>query len=178
MIDESIPVVKKAYGLSREQAAVVKEYIDEMLEKDFIRPRNLPYAAPVLIVQKSEGDLQVCVNYRALNTLTIKNRNTPLLVQETFARLSSAKIYSKFDIITAVDEIRIREGDEEKTVFHIRYGLYEYIVMPFGLCNAPGTFQSFINETLWEFLDNFCTSYLDDILIYSESISAHTKYLQ
>ena len=118
----------------------MKEYIDEMLGKGFIRPSKSPYAAPVLIVKKPEGGLRVYVDYRALNALTIKNRNTPPLIQETFARLCSAKIYSKFDIIAAFNEIRIREGDEEKTAFHTRYGLFEYVVMPFGLCNAPGIF--------------------------------------
>ena len=106
----------------------MKEYIDEMLGKGFIRPSNSPYAVPVLIVKKPEGGLRVCLDYRALNALTIKNRNTPPLIWEVFARLSSAKIYSKFDIIAAFNEIRIQEGDEEKTAFHTRYELYEYVV--------------------------------------------------
>ena len=143
----------------------MKEYIDEILGKDFIRPSNSPYVAPVLMVKMPERGFQVCVDYYALNALTIKNRNTPPLIRETFARFFSTKIYSKFDIIAAFNEIRIREGDEEKTAFHSRYKLYEYVVMSFGLCNAPETFQSYINETLREFLDDFCTSYLDDILI-------------
>ncbi len=107
-----------------------------MLGKSFIRPSNSPYSAPVLIVKKREGVLRVCVDYHLLNAFTIKNRNTPLFIQETFACFSSAKIYSKFDIIAAFNEIRIREADEEKTAFHSRYGLYEYVVMPFGLCNT------------------------------------------
>ena len=148
MIDKSTLVVKKAYGLSREQVAVVKKYIDKMLEKNFICPRNSPYAAPVLIVKKLERGLRVYVNYRVLNALTIQNRNTPFLIWETFARFSSAKIYSKFDIIAAFNEIPIQERDIEKTAFHTRYRLYEYIVMSFCLCNASKTFQSYINKTL------------------------------
>ena len=174
----STPVAKKAYGLSRDQAAVVKGYIDEMLGKQYIRPSTSPYAAPVLIVKKPDGGLRVCVDYRALNALTIKNRNAPPLIRETLSRLCSAKIYSKFDIIAAFNEIRIKEGDEHKTAFLTRYGLFEYVVMPFGLCNAPGTFQAFINETLREHLDVFCTAYVDDILIYSNSHAEHTLHVK
>ena len=168
---------KKAYGLNRQQAMVVKEYTDEMLGKGFIRESTSHYAAPVLIVKKPGGGLRVCVDYRALNALTVKNRNAPPLIRETLARLSSAKIYSKFDIVAAFNEVRIKEGDEHKTAFLTRYGLFEYVVMPFGLCNAPGTFQAFINSTLREYLDDFCTSYLDDILIYSDNKEEHIAHV-
>lgn len=167
------PPAKKAYGLSRDQAMVVKKYIDDMLGKGYIRPSTSEYAAPVLIVKKPDGGLRVCVDYRALNGLTIKNRNAPPLIRDTLARLCSAKYFSKFDIIAAFNEIRMRHGDEKKTAFLTRYGLFEYVVMPFGLCNAPGTFQSFINATLHEYLDDFCTSYMDDILIYSRTREEH-----
>lgn len=177
LIPGAKPPAKKAYGLSREQASVVKKYVDEMLGKGFIRPSHSPYAAPVLIVKKPEGGLRVCIDYRALNALTIKNRNAPPLIRETLARLCSAKYFSKFDIIAAFNEIRMREGDEEKTAFLTRYGLFEYVVMPFGLCNAPGTFQAFINDTLREYLDEFCSGYLDDILIYSDTYEDHVTHV-
>ena len=173
----ALPPAKKAYGMSREQASVVKKYIDDMLGKGYIRPSTSPYAAPVLIVKKPDGGLRVCVDYRALNALSIKNRNAPPLIRETLSRLCRAKRYTKFDIIAAFNEIRIKEGHEEKTAFLTRYGLYEYVVMPFGLCNAPGTFQAFINEVLREYLDVFCTAYLDDILIYSDTIEDHTSHV-
>lgn len=178
LIAGSKPPAKRAYGMSREQALVVKEYIDEMLGKGFIRPSTSPYAAPVLIVKKPDGGIRICVDYRALNALTIRNRNAPPLIKDTLARLCAAKIYSKFDIIAAFNEIRIKKGHEEKTAFLTRYGLYEYVVMPFGLCNAPATFQAFINETLREYLDVFCTAYLDDILIYSNSMAEHIRHVQ
>lgn len=136
-----------------------------MLGKDFICPSNLPYVAPVLIIKKLKGGLQVCVYYCAVNTLTIKNWNIFFLIWKTFTCFSSAKIYSKFDIIVTFNKIYIQEGDEEKTTFHARYGLYKYIVIFFGLYNIPETFQSYINKILWEFLDNFYIAYLDDILI-------------
>ena len=171
------PPAKKAYGLSRDQAFVVKKYIDDMLGKGYIRPSTSDYAAPVLIVKKPDGGLRVCVDYRALNALTVKNRNAPPLIRDTLARLCSAKYFSKFDIIAAFNEIRMRQGDEKKTAFLTRYGLFEYVVMPFGLCNAPGTFQSFINATLHEFLDDFCTSYMDDILVYSNTRDEHVAHV-
>lgn len=172
------PPAKRAYGMSREQAAVVKAYVDEMLGKGYIRPSTSPYAAPVLIVKKPDGGLRICVDYRALNSLTVKNRNAPPLIRETLAKLCSAKIFSKFDIIAAFNEIRMKEGDEEKTAFLTRYGLFEYMVMPFGLCNAPSTFQAFINEVLREYLDNFCSAYLDDILVYSNSKEEHVEHVK
>lgn len=171
------PPAKRAYGLSRDQASVVKEYIEEMLGKDYIRPSTSPYAAPVLIVKKPDGGLRVCVDYRALNALTVPNRNAPPLIKETLAKLCAAKIYSKFDIIAAFNEIRVKRGDEHKTAFLTRYGLFEYNVMPFGLCNAPATFQAFINEVLREYLDVFCTAYLDDILIYSNTMHEHISHV-
>lgn len=175
--DGATPPAKRAYGLSRDQASVVKEYIEEMLGKGYIRPSTSPYAAPVLIVKKPDGGLRVCVDYRALNALTIPNRNAPPLIKETLAKLCAAKVYSKFDIIAAFNEVRMKEGHERKTAFLTRYGLYEYTVMPFGLCNAPATFQAFINEALREYLDVFCTAYLDDILIYSDSEEEHITHV-
>ena len=134
------PLVKRAYGFSREQATVVKKYIKEMLRKGYIQESLSLYTTPVLIVKKSNKGLRVCVDYRALNALTIKNRNTPPLIRETLNRLYLARIYTKFDVIAVFNEIRIREGDEEKIIFLIKYRLFKYIIIPFRLYNAPGTF--------------------------------------
>ena len=175
--DGATPPARRAYGLSRDQALVVKEYIEDMLGKGYIRPSTSPYAAPVLIVKKPDGGLRVCVDYRALNALTIPNRNAPPLIKETLAKLCAARIYSKFDIIAAFNEIRIKEGHKHKTAFLTRYSLYEYTVMPFSLCNAPATFQAFINKVLREYLDIFCTAYLDDILVYSDNEDDHVKHV-
>ena len=136
----SKPPAKRAYGISHKQALVVKEYIDEMLGKGYIRLSTSPYAAPVLIVKKPDRGIKVCVDYRALNALTIHNRNTPPLIKDTLAKLCAAKIYSKFDIIAAFNEIRIKKSYKEKTAFLTRYSLYKYVIMPFGLYNAPAIF--------------------------------------
>lgn len=168
---------RRVYGMARDQARVVRDYIEEMLGKGFIRPSTSQFASPVLCVSKPGGGIRVCVDYRALNELTVKNRNTPPLIQETLSRISGSTVFSKFDVIAAFNEIRVREGDEHKTAFLTRYGLYEYLVMPFGLCNAPATFQSYINSVLRPFLDTFCTAYLDDVLVYSSSRTEHVKHV-
>ena len=159
--------------MSREQVIVIKKYINDMISKDFIRRNHAHYIASILIVKKFDEELRVCVNYRALNALIIKNKNASSLIRDTLTRLCSIKIYIKFDIIAIFNEIRIREDDQKKIVFITRYDLYEYVMMFFDLCNALETFQSFINEILREYLDDFCIVYIDDILIYNNNHVEH-----
>ena len=122
--------------------------------------------------------IHLCVDYRGLNEITIKNRYPLPLLQKTLTRLSQAKYYTKLDLRGADNLVRIVEGKEWKTAFRTLYGHFEYIVMPFGLTNAPASFQPFINNTLREFLDVFCTAYLDDILIYSDTLEEHIEHLR
>lgn len=157
---------------------MTKEYIDKILGKIFICPSKSTYATLVLIIEKLEWDLLVYIIYYTLNALTIKNQNTPLLIWETFAHLCSAKIYNKFDIVVPFKKIYIKERIKEKRVFYTWYGLYKYIVMPFGLFNTPKTFYFYINEKWKEILDHFCTTYLNKKLIYSESIFIHIDHVQ
>jgi len=131
-----------------------------------------------LFVQKKEGSLHLCVDYRELNEGTIKNRYPLPLVRETFMQLSRAKIFTKLDIRGVYNLIRMRAGEEWKTAFRIRYALFESLVMPFGLTNAPATFQVYINDALCPFRDMFCTAYLDDILIYAENEKQHIKHVK
>jgi hypothetical protein len=112
-----------------------------MYSNGFVRPSKSAWAAPVIVVKKPGGGLRVCVDYRGLNALTIKNRNAPPLIQETLGRLFKAKWFTKFDIVAAFNKIRIKEGHEHYSAFLTRYGLYEYCVVPFGLTNAPATWQ-------------------------------------
>ena len=166
------------YGMSREELEVLKKYIKENLEKGFIRPSSSPASSPVLFVKKPGGGLRFCVDYRALNNLTIKNRYPIPRIRETLTLLGKAKIYSKLDVISAFNRMRIAQGDEHLTAFRTRFGLYEYLVMPFGLANAPSSFQNYINDTLRGYLDEFCTAYIDDILIFSESIEKHKEHVK
>ncbi len=157
---------------------MVKEYIDKITAKKFIKFNNSSYTAPILVVKKSKKRLKTYIDYRILNTFTIKNRNALLLIKKTLSRLYKIKYYSKFDVIAAFNKIRVKEGDKEKTVFLIKYGFFEYLIIFFELYNAPGTFQSYINETLHEHLDKFYLAYLDDILIYSDTEEEHLKYIK
>ena len=148
-----------------------------MLSKNFIRFNYFDYFSSVLIVKKSKNKFKVCVDYRILNVFTIKNRNTSSLIREILIKLCVAKIYIKFDIIATFNEIRIKKKNEYKIVFLIRYDFFEYVVISFELYNASNTFQFFINVTLREYLNDFCTIYLNDILIYNNNRKNHIKHV-
>ncbi|KAJ6436365.1 retrovirus polyprotein [Purpureocillium lavendulum] len=164
------------YGMSREELIVLRRTLTELLDKGFIRASSSPASAPVLFVRKPGGGLRFCVDYRGLNAITKKDRYPLPLIEETLRSLSKAKWLTKLDVIAAFHKVRVVEGDEWKTAFRTRYGLYEWLVTPFGLTGAPATFQRYINHTLREFLDEFCSAYIDDILIYSSgSLADHRK---
>ena len=167
---------KKVYDLIKNQIFVIKAYVNEMLKKNFIRRNSLNYATFVLIIKKLDENFRICVNYKTLNVLIIKNRNCFLLIKKTFDRLCAAKFYIKLNIIAIFNEIRIRKNDEKKTAFLIKYELYEYVVMFFDFCNVFETFQSFINETFRDYLNVFCFVYLNDVLIYS-NIKKNTSHM-
>lgn len=148
-----------------------------MLEKGFIRQSSSPAAAPLLLVPKPAGGLRICQDYRGLNEVTIKNRYPLPLIRETLDSISGAQFCTKLDVISAFNRIRIAEGHEWMTAFITRFGLYEMLVTPFGLCNAPATFQNYINQILHDALDQYCTAYLDDVLIYSKTREEHTRHV-
>ena len=163
------------YSLSESELKVLRAYIEKHLANGFIRPSKSPAGAPILFVKKKDGSLRLCVDYRGLNQLTIKNRYPLPLIGESLDRLSRATVYSKFDITSAYHRMRIKKGDEWKTAFRTRYGHYEYQVLPFGLTNAPASFQAYINKALAEKLDVCVIVYLDDIIVYSSSPEQHDR---
>ncbi len=177
-VEGSLPKSHALYAMSQDELRVLRKYLDEHLQKGFIRPSQSPIASPVLFAKKPGGGLRFCVDYRGLNAVTIKNRYPLPLIRETLNRLSRAKYFTKLDIIAAFNKIRIAEGQEWMTAFRTRFGLFEYLVAPFGLCNAPATFQHYINDVLFEFLDQFCTAYIDDILIYSDTLEEHKIHVR
>lgn len=164
------------YNMSHDELLVLRKTLTEYMDKGWIRVSNSPAAAPVLFVKKPGGGLRFCVDYRALNKVTRKDRYPLPLIHETLQRAGRAKWYTKLDVSQAFHRIRIALGDEWKTAFRTRYGLYEWLVTPFGLANAPSTFQRYVNWTLRDFLDDFCSAYVDDILIFSEgSLEDHEE---
>lgn len=163
------------YNMSREELLVLRKTLTDYLGKGFIRVSSSPAAAPVLFVRKPGGGLRFCCDYRALNRLTKKDRYPLPLIHETLERIGKAKWFTKLDVIAAFHKIRIAEGDEWLTAFRTRFGLYEWLVTPFGLANAPSTFQRYINWTLRDYLDDFASAYLDDVLIFSSGTLAEHR---
>jgi hypothetical protein len=162
--------------MSCEELIVLRKTLTELLDKNFIRASSLSASAPVLFVRKPGGGLRFCVDYRGLNAITRKDRYLLPLINETLRSLSKARWFTKLDVIAVFHKIRIKEGDEWKTAFRTRYGLFEWLVTPFGLTGAPATFQRYINQTLQEYLDEFCSVYIDNVLIYSSgSLSDYRK---
>src|SRR5690606_23295740 len=166
------------YNMSETELKLLREWLDENLSKGFIRASTSSAASPVLFAKKPDGGLRLCVDYRALNKITKKNRYPLPLINESLHQIRGSKIFTKIDLRWGYNLIRIREGDEWKTAFRTRNGLFETLVMPFGLTNAPATFQTFINDTLREFIDVSCVVYLDDILIYSKDPKEHKKHVR
>lgn len=165
------------YPLAGPELKALKDYIEENRDKGFIRPSSSPAGAPIFFVKKKDGSLRPCIDYRELNKITIKNRYPLPLIPELLERVRHAKIFTKLDLRGAYNLVRIRSGDEWKTAFRSRYGHYEYLVMPFGLCNAPATFQHLINDIFRDLLDQFVVIYLDDILIFSNSMEEHQRHV-
>lgn len=172
------PTSGPLYPMSEDQLKAVHKYLLENLDKGFIEPSKAPFSSPVLFVKKSDGSLRFCIDFRKLNALTRKDRYPLPLIDETLARLNKAKIYSKLDIRQAFHRIRMHPDSEELTTFRTRYGSYKCKVLPFGLTNGPATYQRYMNDILLDYLDVFCTAYLDDILIYSENEIDHKEHVR
>jgi transposase InsO family protein len=166
------------YSLSEVELKALDEYLKENLAKGYIQASTSPAGAPILFVKKRDGSLRLCVDYRGLNKITVKNRYPLPLIGESLDRLRTATVFTKIDLRAGYYLVRIAEGDEWKTAFRTRYGHYEYRIMPFGLTNAPATFQNLMNDVLRDFLDDFAVVYLDDILIFSRSLDEHKRHVR
>ena len=166
------------YRMPPDELKELKKQLDQLLELGLVRPSTSPFGSPVLFVKKKDGSLRLCIDYRGLNKITIKNRYPLPRVDEMLDRLHGATVFSKIDLVSGYFQVRISEEDIPKTAFRTRYGHYEFTVMPFGLCNAPATFQRMMNDILREHLDTFVIVYLDDILIYSKSKEEHAQHLK
>jgi hypothetical protein len=175
---DKTPPYGPIYSLSPEELKVLRQYLEDNLRKGFIQNSQSPCAAPILFVKKPDGSLRLCVDYRGLNKITVKNRYPLPLINELFDRLRQAKYFTKLDMKDGYHRLRMADGEEWKTAFRTRYGLYEYRVMPFGLCNAPGTFQFYVNDVFRDYLDDFMSAYLDDLLIYSATLKEHKRHVR
>ena len=148
------------------------------MDKGFIRPSTSPRGAPVLFAKKKDKTLRLCIDYRQLNRVMIKNRYLLPRIDDLFDQLRGARVYSKIDLSTGYHQLRVREADIPKTTFRTRYGHFEFTVMPFGLTNAPTTFMDLMPRVFHPYLDRFVVVFVDDILIYSETEEDHEDHLR
>ncbi|UTT89144.1 hypothetical protein NDA17_005448 [Ustilago hordei] len=177
LIEGGKPPQGPLYLKGPKEMSELRRYLDENLEKGFIRPSKSLARSPVLFIPKKDGGLRLCVDYRGLNEITVKNRAPLPLIKEQLFLLRKARIYTKLDLRAAYNLIRIAKGDEWKTAFGTQLGLYEYLVMPFGLANAPAHFQSFINDIFRDIIGVYVVVYLDDFLIFSDTEEVHVKHV-
>jgi hypothetical protein len=171
------PISKRPYRMPPAELAELKKQLQELLYKGFIRPSNSPWGCPTLFVKKKDASLRLCVDYRPLNAVTIKNKYPLPRIDVLFDQLVGAKVFSKIDLRSGYHQIKIRASDIPKTAFSTRYGLYEYLVMSFGLTNAPAYFMYLMNSMFMPELDKFVVVFIDDILVYSKNEDEHTEHL-
>src|SRR4029077_12021694 len=172
------PPLGTLYSLSPSALEALRTFLEEHLASGFIRPSSSAHAAPMLFIHKKDGSLRLCVDFRGLNKITKKDRYPLPRISDLLDAPSRAKIYSKLDLRHAYHLVRIADGDEWKTSFQTRYGSYEWLVMPFGLSNAPAAFQRFVNSIFTDLLDICVVVYLDDILVYSEDEATHEEHVR
>jgi hypothetical protein len=178
LLPGTTPISKRLYRMPVNELVELKKQIDEFQAKGFIRPSSSPWGAPVLFVEKKDGTQWMCVDYRSLNEVTIKNKYPLPRIEDLFDQMKGASVFSKIDLRSGYHQLKIRESDIPKTAFRTRYGLYEYIVMSFGLTNAPAYFMYLMNKLFMEYLDKFVVVFIDDILIFSKTMEEHEEHLR
>ena len=166
------------YNISLPEKESMHNYIAESLLSGIIRPSSSPLGAGFFFVDKKDGGLRPCIDYRGLNDITVKNKYPLPLISSTLEPLTHARVFTKLDLRNAYHLVRIRDGDEWKTAFNTHLGHFEYLVMPFGLSNAPAVFQALVNDVLRDMLNIFVVVYLDDILIFSRSVEEHHQHVR
>ncbi|KAG7583636.1 Ribonuclease H-like superfamily [Arabidopsis suecica] len=172
------PVSKAPYRMAPAEMAKLKKQLEELLDKGFIRPSSSPWGAPVLFVKKKDGSFRLCIDYRGLNKVTVKNKYPLPRIDELLDQLRDARWFSKIDLASGYHQIPIEPSDVRKTAFRTRYGHYEFVVMPFGLTNAPAAFMKMMNGIFREFLDEFVIIFIDDILVYSKDRETHQNHIR
>ncbi|KAI3802553.1 hypothetical protein L1987_30689 [Smallanthus sonchifolius] len=178
LVPGAAPVVRSPYRLAPSEMQELSSQLQELLDKGFIRPSFSPWGAPVLFVKKKDGTFRMCIDYRELNKLTIKNRYPLPRIDDLFDQLQGSSFYSKIDLRSGYHQLKIQEEDIPKTAFRTRYGHYEFLVMPFGLTNAPAVFMDLMNRVCKPYLDKFVIVFIDDILIYSRTKEEHEHHLK
>ncbi|CAI7766984.1 unnamed protein product [Closterium sp. NIES-54] len=172
------PTIQRQFRLTQPELDKLRKLLYYLLEKKFIRPSSSPFAAPILFTPKNDGGFRMCIDYRALNRVTVKSRYPISRADELIDQLRTARVFSKIDLRGGYHQIRVESSDCAKTTFRTRYGSFEYTVMPFGMTNAPATFQMTMNEAFRPLVDKCVIIYLDDILVYSRDKQQHLDDLE
>jgi hypothetical protein len=178
LVPGTAPIFKRPYRMAANQLADLKEQLQELLDKGYIRPSASPWGAPVIFVPKKDGTQRMCVDYRSLNEVTIKNKYPLPRIDDLFDKLMGACVFSKIDLRSGYHQLKIRATDIPKTAFITRCGLYEYTVMSFELTNAPAYFMYLMNKVFMEYLYQFVVVFIDDILIFSKNEEEHDEHLR
>jgi hypothetical protein len=172
------PVSKTPYRMSTPELKELQMHLEELMKRGYICPSVSHWGAPVLFVKKKDGTLILCIDFRQLNKVTVKNKFPLPWIDDLFDQLNDAKIFSKIDLRSGYHQVRIKEEDINKTSFRTRYGHYEFTVVPFGLSNAPTIFMCLMNGVFREYQNKFFIVFLDDILIYSKLEEEHEHHLR
>ncbi|GJU90956.1 putative reverse transcriptase domain-containing protein [Tanacetum coccineum] len=178
LVPGAAPVARAPYRLAPSEMKELSEQLKELSDKGFIRPSSSPWGAPVLFVKKKDGSFRMCIDYRELNKLTVKNRYPLPRIDDLFDQLQGSSVYSKIDLRSGYHQLRVREEDIPKTAFRTCDVHYKFQVMPFGLTNAPAVFMDLMNRVCKPYLDKFVIVFIDDILIYSKNKEEHEKHLK
>jgi hypothetical protein len=178
LVPGAAPVARAPYRLAPAEMKEMMTQLQELLDKGFIRPSSSPWGAPVLFVKKKDGSMRMCIDYRELNKVTVKNKYPLPRIDDLFDQLQGASYFSKIDLRSGYHQLKVKEEDILKTAFRTRYGHYEFLVMPFGLTNAPAAFMDLMNRVCNPFLDKCVIVFIDDILIYSRSREEHEEHLR
>ncbi|GKA03120.1 putative reverse transcriptase domain-containing protein [Tanacetum coccineum] len=178
LIPGATPVAKSPYRLAPSELEELMGQLKELQEKGFIRPSLSPWGAPILFVKKKDGSFRMCIDYRELNKLTVKNRYPLLRIDDLFDQLQGSQFFLKIDLRSGYHQLRVHKDDIPKTAFRTRYGHFEFTVMPFGLTNAPTVFMDLMNRVCTPYHDKFVIVFIDDILIYSKTREEHVEHLR
>ena len=178
VVQRMIPISRAPYRMAPTELKELKTQLQELLDKGFIRPSVSPWGAPVLFVKKKDGTLRMCIDYRQINKVTVKNKYPLPRIEDLFDQLRGASVFSKIDLRSGYYQLRVKEVDVLKTAFRTRYGHYEFLFMPFGLTNAPAAFMDLMNRVFHPYLDQFVVVFIDDILMYSEDAQEHEHHLR
>ena len=178
LLPEVAPISISPYRMAPIELKELKVQLQELLDKGFIRPSVSPWGAPVLFVKKKDGTMRLCIDYRQLNRVTVKNKYPLPRIDDLFDHLQGAQVFSKIDLKSGYYQLKISEPDVLKTAFRTRYGHYEFLVMPFGITNAPAAFMALMNKVFQPCLDKFVIVFIDDILVYSRNKEEHEQHLR